>query len=117
MGVTLFVYGTLGPGEPAWPLLEPHATGIRPAQVAGRLYDTGDGYPAAVFDDGAPPVHGWCCVIDSSHLADLDRFEGADYVRVPVVTSDGTAAVAYEWIAALAECVLIPGGRWPIGRR
>lgn len=115
MTVTLFVYGTLGPGEEAWPLLEPHATELRRAQVAGRLYDTGNGYPAAVFDDTAPPVHGWCCRVDASRLADLDRFEGGDYARVPVVTTDGTEAIAYEWIAALGGCVLIPGGRWPIG--
>lgn len=115
MIVALFVYGTLGPGEAAWPLLEPHVADVRPARVSGRLYDTGAGYPAAVFDPTAPPVHGWCCRIDSAQLCDLDRFEGADYARVRVVTTEGTAAFAYEWIAALGGCVPIPGGKWPIG--
>ena len=43
----LFVYGTLQPGQPAWPLLAAHAVGRpRRATVAGRVRDTGRGYPA-----------------------------------------------------------------------
>ena len=46
----LFVYGTLQPGRLRWPFLEPFALGHRPATLAGLLYDTGQGWPAATFD-------------------------------------------------------------------
>ena len=46
----LFVYGTLQPGRLRWPFLEPFALAHRPATVAGRLYDSGKGWPAAVFE-------------------------------------------------------------------
>src|SRR4051794_28689689 len=45
----LFVYGTLMPGHLRWSMLAPHATDQRPATVPGTLYDTGNGWPAAVF--------------------------------------------------------------------
>ena len=48
----VFVYGTLMPGRLRWPLIELQATGHRPAAVPGRLFDTGQGWPAALFDDG-----------------------------------------------------------------
>ena len=39
----LFVYGTLAPGDEAWPVLEPWVVGEPVADaVAGRLYDTGN---------------------------------------------------------------------------
>ncbi|MGH3463334.1 MAG: gamma-glutamylcyclotransferase, partial [Kribbellaceae bacterium] len=46
----MFVYGTLLPGQERWPLLEPYAVGSHPASVTGQLYDTGRGYPCALFD-------------------------------------------------------------------
>jgi len=55
--VRLFVYGTLAPGSEAWPVLEPWTVGVpRLDAVAGRLYDTGRGYPAATFGDRPPPA-------------------------------------------------------------
>src|SRR3954454_15419889 len=45
----VFVYGTLLPTESRWPLLEPYAVAARPATVAGRLFDSGRGYPCALF--------------------------------------------------------------------
>src|SRR5262249_29133322 len=50
--IRLFVYGTLVPGGDAWPVLAPWATGTQRAdRVAGTLYDTGRGYPAAIFGE------------------------------------------------------------------
>ena len=49
----LFIYGTLIPGEERWHFLEPYvAAGSTPTQdrAHGHLYDTGHGYPAALFD-------------------------------------------------------------------
>lgn len=53
----VFVYGTLKPGEVRWPILAPfvmHPTaGGGEASVCGKLFDTGYGWPAAVFDSAA----------------------------------------------------------------
>ena len=49
---SLFVYGTLMPGRLRWPILAPFAQGHRPADVDGRLYDSGNGWPVAVFGTG-----------------------------------------------------------------
>src|SRR5262249_30776779 len=59
--VVLFVYGTLAPGQVAWSTLAPHARATWETQVDGHLYDTGRGYPAAVFGTGTGRVAGWCC--------------------------------------------------------
>ena len=49
----MFVYGTLRPGDVRWSFLEPWVVdhGVDDS-VTGRLYDTGLGYPAAVFGEG-----------------------------------------------------------------
>ena len=50
----VFVYGTLQPGHPAWPLVAGYAVGDpRRATVAGRVCDTGLGYPALLPDGSA----------------------------------------------------------------
>jgi gamma-glutamylcyclotransferase (GGCT)/AIG2-like uncharacterized protein YtfP len=98
----VFVYGTLMPGRLRWPLLELHATGHRDAAVRGRLFDTGRGWPAALFDDSATVVPGVLvdlrdAVLDEL-LAELDLVEGVDqghYERVVVTTIDG--ALAWAW--------------------
>lgn len=51
----LFVYGTLRPGDVRWHLLEPFVVDEGWADTAaGSVYDTGLGYPAAIF--GAEPT-------------------------------------------------------------
>ena len=111
--VALFVYGTLAPGRRAWRFLEPYTVEVRPAAVAGRLYDTGRGYPAAVFGPGAGLVHGHLCLLDDPPLARLDVWEGDEYERRRIVTDDGTEAFAYHWRAPVAGCRRLPDGRWP----
>ena len=69
--------------------------------MPGRLYDTGRGYPGAVFAPGRDLVHGWCCTLADPPLAKLDTFEGEEYERVTVQCTDGTEALAYHWIAPL----------------
>ena len=51
----LFVYGTLRPGEVRWHHLQPYVVddGVDDT-AAGHLFDTGLGYPAALFAEGAP---------------------------------------------------------------
>jgi gamma-glutamylcyclotransferase (GGCT)/AIG2-like uncharacterized protein YtfP len=57
----VFVYGTLMPGGRYWPALAPFAAGWEATTVAGVLYDTGRGYPAARFPglgDSGPELSG-----------------------------------------------------------
>ncbi len=121
MTTRLFVYGTLAPGRIAWSVLEPWVVGTATADaVAGVLYDTGLGYPAATF---APPrggpgnvVHGVVVTLDPERaqvaLGTLDRYEGDDYERVTVRTRAGLEVAAYAWIAPLTSCRALAHGRW-----
>ena len=104
---TLFVYGTLMPGHLRWPMLAPHATASRSTSVAGRLYDSGHGWPVArLIDDGLGPddvVPGWAVELRADGLDALlrvlDEMEGVDrglYDRVVVRLADGADAWAYS---------------------
>lgn len=121
---TLFAYGTLLPGEPRWGFLAPFVRGEGvPAAVAGWLFDTGRGYPAARFagesaDPTAPVIHGTAFPLDPASLDEawrvLDEVEGAVaglYRRVVVRLADGTPACAYEYGTGL-DLRPIPSGRW-----
>ena len=120
----LFVYGTLMPGHLRWGLLAPFVTDQRPATVAGQLYDTGLGWPAARFaapldldpvpggGPSDPGVPGWLLDVEpgatTSLLDRLDDVEGVasvdgalraatgDYRRVRVRTTGGDETWAYE---------------------
>lgn len=122
----LFVYGTLMPGHLRWALLAPFAISEVPVDVAGQLFDTGRGWPAARFTnpidvpalaDGRPSpdqvIPGWIVEVDphaiEGLLVELDEVEGvgADphgpdgpagaYRRVQVRAADGgPAAWGYE---------------------
>ncbi len=120
----LFAYGTLLPGEPRWGFLAPFVLDEgRVAAVAGWLYDTGRGYPAARFawdqaDGTAPLIHGRAFVLDPARRGEalrvLDEVEGAVaglYRRVVVQLVDGDRAAAYEYGAGL-ELRPIVSGRW-----
>lgn len=103
MALPLFVYGTLMPGHLRWAVLEPHAVGWRPAAVEGLLYDTGQGWPAAVFRPGADLVRGWAVdlrpEVADVVMAHLDEVEGVDeglFLRVEVALLGGEPVVAYE---------------------
>lgn len=125
----IFVYGTLLPGHDAWSVLEPWVVDApRPDAVAGCLYDTGRGYPAATFAHDREPagsvvygmgvVHGMVVTLDPQRaeaaLAALDRYEGSEYRRIPVRTESGNECDAYTWIATLAGCRPVPGGRFGV---
>ena len=101
----LFVYGTLQPGQPAWPLLAGHTVGRpRRAAVAGRVCDTGRGYPA-LLPDRANLAPGWLITLRQAPvlLGRLDRYEGDEYRRIRVATATDneaqTACWTYVWTA------------------
>jgi len=111
----LFVYGTLMPGGPLWPALRPFVASWQPASAPGRLWDTGNGYPAARFGAVGGLVPGVLVTIDAGKGAEvvalLDDIEGEGvlYRRVDVPTSCGPA-VGYEWLGSTEGLIALPGG-------
>jgi gamma-glutamylcyclotransferase (GGCT)/AIG2-like uncharacterized protein YtfP len=110
------------PGEPLWPALEPYAASWTPVTARGRLWDTGQGYPAVRFHEreegGAVP--GILVVLDPGRAVEaievLDGIEdeGRLYTRVEVATSGGPA-YAYEWLGPVDGLDPLPEG-WPRSR-
>ena len=114
----LFVYGTLRPGQQRWPFLEPFVVDEgHDDSVAGALYDTGHDYPAARFDrDGT--IHGRVYSLHLDRLDEalrlLDDVEGAVvdlFRRVPITTSTGLQAWAYEYCGE-TKFPEIASGNW-----
>jgi gamma-glutamylcyclotransferase (GGCT)/AIG2-like uncharacterized protein YtfP len=109
----VFVYGTLMPGEERWPLVEEHVVAVRGATVRGQLFDTGRGYPCALFDrDGEIP--GALLQVDPDELDNvlvlLDEVEGVSfglYTRVVVTTDAHEPAWSYAWARDLDGLVRI----------
>jgi gamma-glutamylcyclotransferase (GGCT)/AIG2-like uncharacterized protein YtfP len=108
----LFVYGTLQPGHRAWPLVADHVAGPpRRATVAGQVCDTGHGYPALLADgDGRAP--GWLIPVRDTPalLRRIDRYEGPEYRRIRLTTSDGTACWGYAWASGTSGLTQLPDG-------
>lgn len=117
----LFVYGTLQPGDVRWHHLEPFVVDEGVADtVAGRVFDTGLDYPAAVFGANAKPggLVGRTYTLDEAsltealaHLDDVEDTVGGRYRRVSVVTGNGATAWAYEYSGGL-DLVEIVSGDW-----
>jgi gamma-glutamylcyclotransferase (GGCT)/AIG2-like uncharacterized protein YtfP len=107
----LFVYGTLLPDQPQWALLRRYVTDHGwDTAVAGRLFDTGHGYPVADFEPArltvsAPATdqvigRAFTLLHTTSQVAltALDSYEEVDrglYRRALVTTIDGTRCWAY----------------------
>lgn len=100
----LFVYGTLRQGDVRWKFLEPFVadTGT-PDTAEGALYDTGQQYPAARFDETGTIVgHLYRLRPDriEEALALMDEVESAVeglFHRVVIVTSSGIESWAYQY--------------------
>jgi len=115
----VFVYGSLMPGGTRWSVLKPHAVRRQPATARGRLYDTGHGFPAAIFDLDGHDIPGVLVDIRpdawDSAVRILDRIEaeGELYRRVDVVTSHGPA-IGYQWLLSTEGVRPLPSGWRPI---
>jgi gamma-glutamylcyclotransferase (GGCT)/AIG2-like uncharacterized protein YtfP len=103
------------PGHEAWPLIEEHAEATTPTTVRGRLFDTGAGYPAAIFDAASSVITGSAVTLHATRVATaldtLDRYEGPEYRRI-VVDDDHGPLYAYEWSAARDTLIELPSGCW-----
>jgi gamma-glutamylcyclotransferase (GGCT)/AIG2-like uncharacterized protein YtfP len=108
----IFVYGLLQPGQVSWRLVAPHRAGEpRPASVDGVVYDTGLGYPALRRGtEGRAP--GWLVPVrnPAALLPTLDAYEGSQYRRERLVTSDGTLCWSYVWTAPFDGFRPLPAG-------
>ncbi len=98
---SLFVYGTLMPGEPRWPLLSPLSSGRRPDRIWGRLVDTGHGYPGLL--EGTDEVHGWIVDLTEPDVAlpRLDAVEGTAqglYRRQHLTSLSGIPCWTYRYL-------------------
>ena len=92
MPEALFVYGTLMPGHLRWPMLEAHSISQRTTTVPGVLFDTGQGWPAAVFDAelaAGTDVPGWVVTLKTRGVADLIRaLDDMEGVSTPAAPGD-----------------------------
>ena len=114
----LFVYGTLRPGDVRWPMLAPWVVDDgRDDTVAGRLFDTGLAYPAAIFGPGGT-------VVGRTYELQIQTIEQAlrliddeedtvlgRYRRVEVRTGHGLQAWTYQYGTGL-DLIPIPSGDW-----
>lgn len=118
----LFVYGTLRPGQQRWPFLAPFVIDEgHDDSASGVLYDTGNDYPAARFDRPGT-IRGRVYSLHPDRLDEalqlLDEVEGAVvdlFHRVPITTSTGNEAWAYEYCGD-TQFVEITSGDWPAHR-
>lgn len=118
----VFVYGTLRTGDVRWRFLEPFVVDEGwPDTIAGRLFDTGLDYPAAILDERALPggtIVGQTYALLAGSITRclevLDAEEdtvGGRYRRVVVSTRRGVRAYAYEYGDGL-DLTPIESGDW-----
>ena len=114
----LFVYGTLRRGDVRWSFLEPFVLdGGVDDTAGGALFDTGLGYPAAVFDGSGT-------IVGTTYRLALERLDEALqilddeedtvlglYRRVEVLTGRGVRAWAYAYGTGLS-LTPIASGDW-----
>ncbi len=100
----VFVYGTLMPGQCRWNALAPWVDGgPTPDSAVGALFDTGNGWPAAVFGRGGP-IPGFTVPLEVQSLSvalnSLDEIEGTGqelFRRISIVTGGKVEAWTYKW--------------------
>jgi len=106
----LFVYGSLAPGRQNEHILAPLGGTWQSATVQGRLrmdgWGAALGFPGLVLDPAGGEVQG--LIFSSEKLVDfwpqLDEFEGAQYVRLPVeaLLAEGGVVEAYVYVLSPA---------------
>ena len=102
----LFTYGSLMPGMSNWELTRRFLSrcgAVHQASVGGSLYDTGKGWPVAVFDElDGRTIPGVKLMLEPNSLDEalraLDSFEGVSRGKFErrVIDCDGPCW-AYHW--------------------
>lgn len=97
----IFVYGSAMPGQWGYSVIERYVESSRRDEVDGLLFDSGRGYPMAMFEVG-DSIPGFLIQLDAATAEDalraLTQFEGGLFHPVEVRTASGATALAYEWI-------------------
>jgi len=116
----VFVYGTLLQGEIRSRFLSDCKL-LKTLEVPGTIYDTGRGYPAAVFDEGAgSTVSGELYIMGDpdKKIAELDTVEDVDsgLFKKVILQHKDEEFISYEAGPLLKECVKpinqIETGNW-----
>ena len=105
--LTVFVYGTLKPGEAGYlRYCEPYVVTVQPAWARGHLFHLPQGYPAMTTGDRW--IEGTWVHLDEAALAEIDTFESYNptlpdtenlYVRrVCPVFSAERAVLGSAWV-------------------
>ena len=114
----LFVYGTLQ-HEPLLERLLGRVPASRPATLPAHRAAplTGRAYPGLVVDEVAV-APGRLVDVTAAEVAVLDRFEGDQYTRTPVVAVDdeGEAVACEAWLLTGASRRLVADGAWDLDR-
>jgi gamma-glutamylcyclotransferase (GGCT)/AIG2-like uncharacterized protein YtfP len=101
-GTYLFVYGTTMPGHVRYPDIEQFVAEAKRDSVAGRVYDSGSGYPAATFGAGSGTIEGYVLRLRPDRVDEALRtmtdIESGLFHPTTVTTAGGVTATAYEWI-------------------
>jgi gamma-glutamylcyclotransferase (GGCT)/AIG2-like uncharacterized protein YtfP len=101
-GTYVFVYGTTMPGHLRYPYIEAYVAEATPDSVDGRLYDTGQGYPAAVFGASTETIEGYVLRLRPDRAVEALRafteMEAGLFHPTKVTTQRGIEASAYEWL-------------------
>jgi gamma-glutamylcyclotransferase (GGCT)/AIG2-like uncharacterized protein YtfP len=109
----MFVYGTTMPGHLRYSIIEDFVAETSPATVSGRLYDSGNGYPAAKFSGGQGTIEGYLLRLRPDRAAEARRafteFEAGLFQPVTVVTTSGITATGYEWIRSVDGLTRLDG--------
>lgn len=90
---SLFIYGTLAPGKENAHIMDGMVGTWRKASVRGTLFHVGwgahSGHPGLVPDENGDLVNGLIFTSNDlpAHWDRLDKFEGADYQRVPIMAT------------------------------
>ncbi len=116
----IFVYGTLLRGEPRSAYMQDCEL-MGAFGVPGKLYDTGRGYPAALFDhDTDDTVYGELYLVEDAgrKISELDRVEGTEsgLFRRVGISYNGDKFFSYEAGSLLTESITeenrIRSGSW-----
>ncbi|MGJ7906543.1 gamma-glutamylcyclotransferase family protein [Actinopolyspora sp. H202] len=98
------VYGTLRDTAPAGDLMRSLASRREnDTLLAGRLYDTGRGYPAFIPAESAPtanegiPAEVYVLREPERALSVLDNYEGPEYLRRALTLRDRRRCWVYVW--------------------
>jgi len=107
--LSLFVYGTLGPGRPNAHIMESIGGSWEEGSVGGTLLNAGwgadMGYPGIVLDNSGSRVQGFLFRSDNlaAHWQTLDEFEGEGYERVAVSVTTASGDVVDSFIYMLKQ--------------